>query len=110
MAEGNAPGRAVVLNVNFPTCTAGSTRGVRVVPLGRSVTPVRYTLQSDDGTVRTYMLVTVTTSVVTSDCTSTLADPSTDVEAVRNGVASVTPLGTDATLAGDPQRFQFLER
>src|SRR5262249_57315895 len=26
---------ALVLNVNFPACTAGSTRGVKLVPLGR---------------------------------------------------------------------------
>jgi len=110
MQSGNATGRAVVLNVNFPTCTAGATRGVRVVPLGRSVNPVGYTLQSDDGTQRTYMLATMTTSLFASDCTSTLASPGTDVEAMSNGFASVTPLGTDATLAGDPQRFQFLER
>jgi len=83
---------------------------VRVVPLGRSVNPVGYTLQSDDGTQRTYMLATMTTSLFASDCTSTLASPGTDVEAMSNGFASVTPLGTDATLAGDPQRFQFLER
>ena len=103
-------GRAVVLNVNFPTCTAGATRGVRVVPVGRSVNPVSYSLQTDNGTQRTYMLVTTTTSLLTSDCTSTLANPITDVEAMSNGFASVTPLGTDATLAGDPRRFQFLER
>jgi 5'-nucleotidase len=110
MKNGNAAGRAIVLNINFPTCTAGSTRGVRVVPLGRSVSPLGYTLQSDDGTQRTYTLTTMTTSLFTSDCTSTLTNPSTDVEAMSNGFASVTPLGTDATLAGDARRFQFLER
>jgi 5'-nucleotidase len=110
MQTGNAAGRAVVLNVNFPTCTAGATRGVRVVPLGRSVNPVRYDLQSDDGTTQTYMLETMTSNLFESDCTSTLANPGTDVEAMTNGFASVTPLGTDATLAGDPQRFQFVER
>jgi 5'-nucleotidase len=110
MLNGNAAGRAVVLNVNFPTCTAGTVRGVRVVPLGRSVTPVGYTLQTDSDTQSTYMLVTTTLSSSSSDCTSTLANPTMDVEAVSNGFASVTPLGTDATLAGDPRRFQFLER
>ncbi|HVM97308.1 MAG TPA: 5'/3'-nucleotidase SurE, partial [Candidatus Acidoferrales bacterium] len=110
MQSGNAPGRALVLNVNFPTCKTGTTRGVRVVPLGRSVNPVRYSLQSDDGTKQTYMLETTTSSLFASDCTSTLSGPTTDIEAMNNGFASVTPLGTDATLAGDLGRFKSLER
>lgn len=31
------PTGARVVNVNFFTCTAGATRGVRVVPLGRVI-------------------------------------------------------------------------
>jgi hypothetical protein len=44
---GDEPKRGV-LNVNFPSCTSGSTRGVRVVALARSTKVTTYDLQSDD--------------------------------------------------------------
>lgn len=107
---GNLPGQAVVLNVNFPTCTTGRTRGVRVVPLGRSSRLTGYTLTSQAGDAKTYTPQVETTSLFDTDCTSTLANPRSDVEAMNNGFASVTPLATDVTLAGGLDRFRSLER
>lgn len=105
--RGNQSGRAVVLNVNFPTCTVGATRGIRVVPLGRSVRPVGY--ESVPGSTNKYTAVVEATSLFVSDCASTLAEPATDVEAMSAGFASVTPLGTDLTLTGI-EAFRSLQR
>jgi 5'-nucleotidase len=99
--------RATVLNVNFPTCAAGTRRGIRVVPLGRSSTIVGYTLESSDGTTQTFQPQVQTVAIFNSDCTSMLADPATDAEALANGFASVTPLSADLT-AEPLAPFRFL--
>jgi len=110
LLAGNVTGQAIVLNVNFPTCASGGTRGVRVVPLGRSSRLTGYALSSESGDTKTYTPQVETTNLFNSDCTSTLANPATDVEAMNNGFASVTPLSTDVTLAGGLDRFRSLER
>ena len=110
MESGNAPDRALVLNINFPTCTAGTTRGVRVVPAGRSATPIGYELTSDIDGVQTYLPIIERTNILASDCTSTVTGVGTDVEAMNNGFASVTPLNTDLTATANLAPFLFLER
>jgi 5'-nucleotidase len=99
--------RATVLNVNFPTCATGARRGIRVVPLGRSSEIGGYTLESSDGTAQTYRPQIETIGVFSSNCTSMLADPTTDAEAMANGFASVTPLAANLT-AVPLDRFRFL--
>lgn len=72
--DGSASKRADVININVPTCTTGSVRGVRQVPpaanlTGRDINKV--------------------------DCASTVAKPTDDASAFVNGFASITDL--DAT-------------
>ena len=86
------PGRAKILNINFPTCSTGSLRGVRAVRLGRAQQVVGY----EPGTSSdVWDPIVVQTPVGSNDCTSTLRNPVTDLEAMNNGFASVTPLNSD---------------
>lgn len=65
-----------VVNINVPTCTAGSVRGTAFVPAATDFTsgnPV----------------------TSTSDCTSTLTNPVDDIQAFRNGFVSVSSIGTN---------------
>lgn len=110
MTSSDGSGRALVLNVNFPTCDGAPTRGVRVVPLGRVRQVVNYTLTMDDGTIQTYDPVIENVNAFVIDCTSTLVDPRSDLEALTNGFATVTPLNPDLTVNGRIDRFEFLER
>lgn len=64
-----------IVNLNIPTCTAGTIRGVKQAPL------------ATDGT----------NAVDPGDCTSTVTDLPTDVAAFHNGYAAVTQL-TDTGL------------
>ena len=101
----------LALNVNFPTCTTGAIRGVTVVPLanaqdvlGRVVTG--YTMTAPN----TFKAVLSSTNALASNCTSTLADPTTDVEAMTNGFASVTPLNPTITPDSKWKKFKFLAK
>lgn len=70
--------RAQVVNVNIPTCTSGSVRGVKQVPLATDAAG----------------------AVDAADCTSGATDPTTDIEAFREGFVAVTqlsPTGTTVT-------------
>jgi 5'-nucleotidase len=109
LMRANRLGRARVINVNFPECTAAAPRGVRVVPLGRVNQPAGFELTSTNGDVSTFTPIIESANAFSSDCTSTSADPETDVDALINGFASVTPLNTDLTSA-DVSAFAFLER
>lgn len=87
-------GRPNILNINFPTCVQGSLRGVRAVPLGRSQRVVAY----DQGaSADVWNPVVVNTPLGSTNCDSTLKFPATDLEAMSNGFASVTPLNVDLT-------------
>jgi 5'-nucleotidase len=69
---------AGVVNVNVPTCTNGSVRGVKQVPLATS---------ADGG-------------LAPADCASTLTDVATDISAFLAGFVSVTQLSaTGATVS-----------
>jgi 5'-nucleotidase len=103
------PGRAMIVNVNFPTCSTGSTRGVRVVPIGRVVQPVGYEVTAQEGDATTVTPIMERATVFASDCTSALTDPSNDVEAMIHGFASVTPMNSDLT-AASLDDFKFLAR
>jgi 5'-nucleotidase len=97
----------LVLNVNVPTCAAGSVRGARLVPLkqsqnlfGRNV--VDYDMTAPD----TYQAVLSTDNAfLAQDCTSALDDPADDLEALQNGFISITPL--NPTLTPDTKLKKF---
>lgn len=105
--------RVLVTNddgIGAPTCAAGSVRGVVVVPLaesqdlfGRVVTG--YTQTGPN----TYTAQFSSTNALTSDCTSTLEKPTTDIEAMNNGFASVTPLNPQVTPDSKVAKFKFLK-
>ncbi len=105
----NGSGLAKALNINFPTCTTGSLRGVAVVPLGAFRTVTGYT-QVGTSPPPTFDPTLVTANAFVSNCSSLLTEPSSDVEAMQNGFASVTPLNPDFTVDGSLRRFGFLSR
>lgn len=105
----NRLGQSRVVNINFPECTTGSTRGVRVVPLGRINQPVGFELTGSAGDVTSFTPIIERANAFASDCASTAVDPRTDVEALMIGFASVTPLNPDLTSV-DVDKFEFLER
>lgn len=101
----------LALNVNFPYCAAGSVRGVKVVPLA----------QTQDGAGRVvtgytdlgsgmFQATFSSTNAFLSDCTSVLEDPATDIEAMNNGFASVTPINPTVTPDSRWKKFRFLAR
>jgi 5'-nucleotidase len=84
------------INLNVPTCTSGNARGLAVVPLGRTSDISGYTLQS--GTVGNGVFAPTVVSqnaVATANCTSTLTNPSNDIEAFNNGFVTATTLNPD---------------
>jgi 5'-nucleotidase len=100
---------ARILNINFPTCASGARRGIVVVPGGRSSAVVGYTLEADTPEGEVYRAQTESTNAFASNCNSTLTDPATDVEAMTNGFASITPLTPDLSFDSALERFAFLE-
>lgn len=99
---------ALVLNVNFPSCSMGATRGVVLVPIGRAQQVTGYT---PPGTTGTFTPTVVFANPFVGNCLSTLIDPATDVEAMVNGFASITPLNPDLTVSSQKLRsFRFLLR
>jgi len=101
MAPGIGRDKALVLNVNFPTCPDGAIHGIRVVPLGQFTVVTDYTLVSDDVDVQTFQAVSESLpGVPVPDCTAATADaePETDFDAFEKGFASITPLNPDQTV------------
>jgi 5'-nucleotidase len=94
---GGSRGPAKVLNINFPSCLQGSLRGVRAVAIGRAQEVVGYTQQ---GSSDVWDPVVQRTPLGSTNCNSTLRNPTTDLEAMNNGFASVTPLNIDLTSDG----------
>ncbi len=109
MVSKNGLDQDLVINVNFPSCAMGSVRGVAVVPLA-------YTQSLLGGIVTSYTVtgpgtflpVLSSTNAFVSDCTSTLTKPTTDIEAMNNGFASVTPLNPTLTVDSRIRKFRFL--
>jgi 5'-nucleotidase len=108
MKENGVPFRGLVLNVNYPTCTVGSAvRGARVVGVGRLNNFTGYTMTGPN----TWQPTVVSANFFLSDCTSTLAQPTTDIEAWNNGFATISPLTAERSVAGRKLRqFGFVER
>jgi 5'/3'-nucleotidase SurE len=99
---------ALVVNVNFPTCASGSPRGVQVVPLGRATQVTGYAFTGAAGSTQTFKPNIPPVNIFGSDCQSTVGNPQTDVQAMVNGFASVTPLNADLTTSGNLRSFRFL--
>jgi 5'-nucleotidase len=68
-----------VVNINIPTCTDGSIRGTRVLPLATTF---------DSGNPVTGI----------TDCTSMLANPVDDIAGFLNGFITVTSIGTAGSI------------
>jgi len=109
LASKNGLGMSAVLSINVPGCTSGgSLRGVEVVPLAqlRTITgyvegpPETFTATADDNFVPAIFGV--------PDCTSTLEDPTNDLDAFMNGFISVTVLNPDETVDNKLRRFRFV--
>lgn len=94
---------------SFPG-SAGTLRGVEVVPLAELTTVTGYTLESDNGTTKMYEAVVQSGNMFASDCASTLEDPADDLEAMNNGFAAVTAINPDLTVDSKLSRFRFLEK
>jgi 5'/3'-nucleotidase len=100
---------ALVLNVNFPSCTSGTTRGVVLVPMGPINRVTGYT-SGPMGSAQTFTPTVVTASPFSGNCGSALVDPETDAEALANGFATLTPLNPDLTVSQKIRGFRFLVR
>jgi broad specificity polyphosphatase/5'/3'-nucleotidase SurE len=99
-----------VLNVNFPNCTSGSTRGVVPVPL-RTTRVTGYTLTGSMGNTQTFTPILGPSAIpIVSNCLSTVTDPATDVDGLTNGFATLTPLNPDLTVSQEIRGFRFLLR
>src|SRR5262245_25170701 len=101
---------ALVLNVNFPTCSSGSTRGVVLVPLGRTSRVTGYTLTGTMGTTQTFTPTIASVNPFSGNCASSVTNPPTDVDGLANGFATLTPLNPDLTLSQKIRSFRFLLR
>ncbi|MEO8604302.1 MAG: 5'/3'-nucleotidase SurE [bacterium] len=98
--EKEAPFRGLVLNVNFPTCTSGAVRGVVLVPVGRLSTYTGYTLTGSSMGIDQWTPSIASMSFGASNCTSTLTEPTSDIEAFNNGFATITPLDPERNVTG----------
>jgi broad specificity polyphosphatase/5'/3'-nucleotidase SurE len=56
----------------------------------------------------TFTPIFSSTNAFVINCNSTLENPTTDIQAMNNGFASVTPLNPDLTLDNKLRRFRFL--
>jgi 5'-nucleotidase len=117
MKEKDAPFYGLVLNINFPTCTSGAVRGVRVVPLatgygvGLTTTSVTGYTETSAGSGTWTPTTQQGTLIGASNCASTLAVPTTDIEGMDNGFATVTPLCADLTVCGAKLKdYKFVEK
>lgn len=101
-----------ILNINFPKCTTGSVRGVELVPLNPAQTLVGsvVTGYSMTGPGMFQATLSNTNGFAPADCNSVLEDPTTDIEAMNNGFASVTALNPDLTLDNKLKRFRFVTK
>ncbi len=101
---------ALVLNVNFPACSSGGTRGVVLVPTGRVSRISGYTLSGTMGSTQTFTPTLTSVNPFVGNCLSGVTDPGTDVDALANGFASITPLNPDLTMSQKIRSFRFLVR
>ena len=88
---------ARTLNLNIPSCPAGlSTRGLLVLPLGRSSDVVGYSLQSGSVGNGTFNpTISSKNPVATSDCASTAVGFDNDIDAFNNGYITATVVNPD---------------
>jgi 5'-nucleotidase len=101
---------ALVLNVNFPSCASGTTRGVVLVPIGPINQVTGYTLSGSMGSTQTFTPTVASLNPFADNCLSTVTDPATDVEGLANGFATLTPLNPDLTASQKIRGFRFLLR
>ena len=112
MVSKNGLDQDLVINVNFPSCAMGSVRGVAVVPLAYAQNLAGSIVSSYTMTgPGTFLpVLSSTNALALSDCLSTLTKPTTDIEALNNGFASVTPLNPTLTVDSRIRKFRFLAK
>lgn len=115
LANKNGLGQSAIININVPRCSSGSIRGVEVVPVAEVLTWTGYTEQPSPPNPPGTFLPTIDNQALSAiigqgDCTSTLEDPSTDLEAFLNGYISVTVLNPDNTVDNKLSRFRSLRK
>ncbi|TFH24635.1 MAG: hypothetical protein E4H03_03070 [Myxococcales bacterium] len=107
----NGLGQAAILNVNVPTCTTGSIRGVALVPLAQLLTFTGYVEQVTPGVfLPTWINNGAAAIIGEADCTSTVEDPTNDLDAFLNGYISLTVLNPDKTVDNKLKRFKSLTK
>jgi 5'-nucleotidase len=101
---------ALVLNVNFPSCSSGATRGVVLVPLGRATQISGYSLTSSMGNTQTFTPMSTFVNPFSTNCNSAVVNPPTDIDGLASGFATLTPLNPDLTVSQKLRSFRFLVR
>jgi 5'-nucleotidase len=91
LLDGTAP--VELWNLNVPSCSTGSVRGLAIVPVGRAARITGYT----SGAANTYTATVAQRNLFASDCTSTKTSFTDDIDAMNNGYASLTQLDIDGT-------------
>lgn len=111
MRETDGTNLGLVLNINFPSCSTGATRGVRLVPRTFGPSIQSYNLVSSMSGVDTWSAVDGTSNPFATNCLSTFTPPLTDVQAMNNGYASVSLLSaTGGGTSWKPGLFKFLQK
>ena len=84
------------VNINVPSCPSGATRGLLVVPLGRTTDVGGYTLQSGTTGNGTFAPTVVNkNALATANCLSTVTGFDNDIDAFNNGYITATVLNQD---------------
>ena len=90
------PLKPQTVNFNVPSCPSGATRGLLVVPLGRTTDVGGYTLQSGTTGNGTFAPTVVTrTRSRPPNCLSTETGFDNDIDAFNNGYITATVLNQD---------------
>lgn len=112
MISKNGLDQRLLLNINVPTCSSGAIRGVEVVPLKASQDVLGRVVTGYNSTgVDTWQAVfSSDNAFLAQDCTSTLENPTQDLEAFQNGFIAVSPLNPTITPDGKVKKFKALEK
>jgi hypothetical protein len=92
-----APSSRLYLGSQRP---ADDDRRARVVPVGRAQAFTAYTLQGSSGGGDTWKPTIAAGNPFVSDCTSTVEEVGSDLEAFNVGFATVTPLDAERNSTG----------
>ncbi len=89
---GQAPTPAKILRIDVPSCTSGSIRGGKVVPVAEINVPTSYALTSGTATNGVYAPTITARDPFGANCNSTKTNIVDDIEAVNNGFYALSVL------------------